>query len=106
MPQGLLGEMKAAEQGLEARIGPKSVPIASDGEMKAGSLAGVDGFFEPSEGEIVLPGVGIEACDAHAGDVGVLRTCGEDVAGTFHGFAVAAGGEAGVERVNCRLISQ
>jgi len=94
--RGLLGKVKAAEQGLETGIGAEGVPVASDGEMADGSFVGIDGFFEPGEREIVLRGVRIEAGNSHAGDMGMLCPGGEHVATALHGFPITGGGEAGV----------
>jgi len=96
----LLREVEAAEENLEARVGAERIPVAGDGEMGGGCFVGANGFFEPGEGDIVFTRVGVETRNAHGGDVGVLRTSGENVAATLHGFAIATRGEARVESVD------
>lgn len=101
-----MGEIEAAEKRLESGVGAEGVPVPGDSEMGGGSFVGIDGPFEPGQSKIVLAGVGVEAGDADAGDMGMLGTCGEHVARALHGFAVARSGKTGMERVDGFVIRQ
>ena len=101
-----MGEIEAAEKRLESWVGAEGVPVPGDSEMGGGSFVGIDGPFEPGQSKIVLAGVGVEAGNADAGDMGMLGTCGEHVARALHGFAVARSGKTGMERVDGFVIRQ
>ena len=94
---GLLRQTHMLEEVLETRIGAKGVPVPGDREVNQWNLLGGERFFKPVEGLLIRPGVGVEASDADSGNVRMLRSPGEEIAGALHGFVIAGLLVAGLE---------